>query len=159
MLYNFKFYYCNVILPRVYNDLPCGTKFLREFIFADFWFFVSCGKEFLIFSFLRSTCNRKLKYIFSNNKPVFHRIPFCFWMKETSCDWTDTISYSIFVYRIYKLENIYFGVNFGGKNVCGKFYLRELIFVDRWKNRKNRKHYNPQKFVTHGMYVYGTQSN
>ena len=159
MLYNFKFYYCNVILPRVYNDLPCGTKFLREFIFADFWFFVSCGKEFLIFSFLRSTCNRKLKYIFSNNKPVFHRIPFCFWMKETSCDWTDTISYSIFVYRIYKLENIYFGVNFGGKNVCGKFYLRELIFVDRWKNRKNRQHYNPQKFVTHGVYVYGTQSN
>ena len=77
-------------------------------------------------------------------------------MKETSCDWTDTSSYSIFVYRIYKLENIYFGVNFGGKNVCGKFYLRELIFVDRWKNRK---HYNPQKFVTHGMYVYGTQSN
>ena len=83
-------------------------------------------------------------------------------MKETSCDWTDTSSYSISVYRIYKLENIYFGVNFGGKNVCGKFYLRELIFVDRWKNRKNRKnrkHYNPQKFVTHGMYVYGTQSN
>ena len=26
------------------------------------------------------------------------------------------------------------------------FYLRELIFADRWKNRKNRKNWNPQKF-------------
>ena len=29
------------------------------------------------------------------------------------------------------------GVNFCGKNVCGNFYLWELIFEDRWKNRKN----------------------
>ena len=41
-----------------------------------------------------------LKIIFSNNttvyvpyvKPVFHCIPFCFWTKEASCNWTDTIS-------------------------------------------------------------------
>ena len=26
------------------------------------------------------------------------------------------------------------------------FYLRELIFADRWKNRKNRKNWDPQKF-------------
>ena len=25
--------------------------------------------------------------------------------------------------------------NFYGKNVCGSFYLRELLFVDGWKNR------------------------
>ena len=29
--------------------------------------------------------------------------------------------------------NVYFGVNFCGKNG----YFRELIFADRWKNRKN----------------------
>jgi len=43
----------------------------------------------------------------------------------------------------FKLENIYSRVNLCGKNVCGNFYLRELIFADRWKNRKNQ---NPQKF-------------
>ena len=37
----------------------------------------------------------------------------------------------------FKLENIYSGVNFGGKNACGNFYLRELIFANRLKNRKN----------------------
>ena len=40
----------------------------------------------------------------------------------------------------FKLENIsdiYSGVNFSGKNVCGNSYIRELIFADRWKNRKN----------------------
>ena len=26
------------------------------------------------------------------------------------------------------------------------FYLRERIFEDRWKNRKNRKNWNPKKF-------------
>ena len=31
------------------------------------------------------------------------------------------------------------GVNliFAGKKVCSNFYLRDLIFADRWKNRKN----------------------
>ena len=41
---------------------------------------------------------------------------------------------------------IFTRVNFSGKNVCDNFYLRELIFADRWKNRKNRKNWNPQKF-------------
>ena len=35
---------------------------------------------------------------------------------------------------------------FSGRNVGGNFYLRELIFADRWKNRKKRKNQNPQKF-------------
>ena len=35
----------------------------------------------------------------------------------------------------FKLENVYSGVNFCGKSVCGNFYLPELIFADRWKNR------------------------
>ena len=38
----------------------------------------------------------------------------------------------VFLCSEFKLKNIYSGVN-----VCGNFYLRELIFADRWKNRKN----------------------
>ena len=52
---------------------------------------------------------------------------------------------TVFLCSEFKLENIYSEVNFCGKNVCGNFYLRELIFADRWKNRKN--------FVPHGRYV------
>ena len=46
---------------------------------------------------------------------------------------------TVFLCSQFKLENIYFGVNFCGRNVCGNFYLRELISADCWKNRKNRK--------------------
>ena len=43
---------------------------------------------------------------------------------------------NIFLYSEFNLENIYSGVNFCGKNVCGNFYLREPIFAHRWRNRK-----------------------
>ena len=46
----------------------------------------------------------------------------------------------------FKLENIYSRVNFCEKNVCDNFYLGELIFADRWRNRKNCENKNPQKF-------------
>ena len=49
----------------------------------------------------------------------------------------------------FKLENIYSGVNFCGKNVCGNFYLQEHIFVDRWKNDKNRKNLKTAKISCH----------
>ena len=52
---------------------------------------------------------------------------------------------TVFLCSEFKLENIYSGVNFCGKNVCGNFYLRELIFADRWKNRKN--------FALHGIWA------
>ena len=42
------------------------------------------------------------------------------------------------------MENICSGVKFFGKNVCGGFYLRQLIFADRWKNRKKL---NPHKLL------------
>ena len=44
---------------------------------------------------------------------------------------------TVFLCSEFKLENTYSGVNFCGKNVCGNFYLRELIFADCWKNRGN----------------------
>ena len=50
---------------------------------------------------------------------------------------------TVFLCSEFKLENIFSRVNFCRKNVCSSFYLgepggpwRELIFADRWKNRK-----------------------
>ena len=43
---------------------------------------------------------------------------------------------TVFLCSEFKLENIYSGVNFCGKNVCGNFYSRELIFVNRLKIAK-----------------------
>ena len=37
---------------------------------------------------------------------------------------------NIFLYSEFNLQNIYSGVNFCGKNVCGNFYLQELVFAD-----------------------------
>ena len=74
-------------------------------------------------------------------KQVFHcvRLLLCLWTKETSWTWPDTTRFltTVFLCSEFKLKNIYSGVNFCGKNVCGYFYWRELIFADRWKNRKN----------------------
>ena len=64
------------------------------------------------------------KYIFSNNKPVFC----CFW--QVVIEQTRFLS-TVFLCSEFKLENIYSGVNFCRKNVCGNFYLRELILADR----------------------------
>ena len=51
---------------------------------------------------------------------------------------------TVFFCSEFKLENIYSGVSFCGKNhVCGNFYLRELNFADRWKNCKKLE---PAKF-------------
>ena len=36
---------------------------------------------------------------------------------------------AVFLCREFKLENIYFGVNFYGKSMCNNFYLRELVSV------------------------------
>ena len=34
-------------------DLPCGTKFLRQFIFADWWFFLAIRTDWLVLAWLR----------------------------------------------------------------------------------------------------------
>ena len=49
---------------------------------------------------------------------------------------------TVFLCGEFKLENIFSGVNF-----CGNFYLRELTFANRWKNRKIRTRKNS---VPHG---------
>ena len=74
----------------------CGSLFLR---IGDFLCFA--GTNFCDFQKLPSAQHwwyfrfywvRAMGLHFFNNKPVSHCIPFCFWMQETSCDWTDTIS-------------------------------------------------------------------
>ena len=63
------------------------------------------------------------------------------WKRQVVIEQTRFLS-TVFLCREFKLENIYSGVNFCGKNVWVNFYLRELIIADSWKNRKNE---NPQK--------------
>ena len=46
---------------------------------------------------------------------------------------------TVFLCSEFKLENIYSGVNFCGKNVCGNFYLRELNYF-------HGSHETPQKW-------------
>ena len=62
---------------------------------------------------------------------------------------------TVFLCSEFKLENIYSGVIFCGKNVGDNFYLPELIFADRWKNRKNRKLKirTRKNFVPHGTFA------
>ena len=65
---------------------------------------------------------------------------------------------TVFLCREFKLENIYSGINFYGKSMCDNFYLGELIFADRWKNRKNRKNKNPQKLLATRYFKRGRMS-
>ena len=46
---------------------------------------------------------------------------------------------TVYLCSEFRLQNTYSGVNFNRKNVCGNFYLQELIFAARWKNRKYRR--------------------
>ena len=50
----------------------------------------------------------------------------------------------------FKLDDIYYGVNSLGKNVRAHFFLRKLIFGDRWKSRKIAKIRARKTFLPHG---------
>ena len=55
---------------------------------------------------------------------------------------------TVFLCSEFKLENIYSGINFCGKNVCGNSYLRELFLRIAGKIAKNRTLKN---FMPHGI--------
>ena len=59
---------------------------------------------------------------------------------------------AVFLCSEFKLENIYSGVNFSGKNFCGNFHLRELIFYGSLekpqKSQKSQK-LEPAKISCH----------
>ena len=84
----------------------------------------------IIFSFLLSTCNRNTYFQAINQYFVVSE-----WKRQVVIEQTRFLS-TVFLCSEFKLENIYSGVNFCGKNVCGNFYLWELIFADRWKIAK-----------------------
>ena len=162
---------------RAFSCISFGTKCFREFIFADWRFFVFCGNWFLllaqicyfagnlflrfsestpypaltIFSFLLSTCNRNAYFQTILGQYCGVRQYFVVYRfvserkRQVVIEQTRFLS-TVFLCSKFKSENIYSGVNFCGKMFCGYFYLRELIFVDRWKKRKNRKKLEPAKF-------------
>ena len=63
---------------------------------------------------------------------------------------------TVFLGSEFKLENIYFGENFCGKNVCGNLFLR----IAR-KTAKSRKIRTRKNFVPHGSLkpMFATTSN
>ena len=88
-----------------------------------------------MFSFLLSMCYRNIYFQTIEQYFVVHSFgPER--KRQVVIEQTRFLS-TVFLCSEFKLENIYSGVNSCVKNVCGNFYLRELIFVDRWKNRKN----------------------
>ena len=97
--------------------------------------------EVIICLFLLSTCNRNTCFQTININQYFVVSERKMKVVIEQTRFPGTV-FSVFLRSEFKLGNIYSGVNFSGKNVCGNFYLRELIFADRWKNRKN---WNPQK--------------
>ena len=104
-----KKFTCTVWHKIVVAVYFCGFAIfcvLRELIFAiRIEWFILIGINFcnfqkvtqypalIIFLFLFSTCHRNtyfqtIPYV----KPVIRGIPFCYWMKEATCNWTDMIS-------------------------------------------------------------------
>ena len=70
-------------------------------------------------------------------KPVFHHIPFVSERKRQVVIKQTRFLSTVILHNKFKSENIYSGVNFCEKYVCGKFYLWEPILADRWRNCKN----------------------
>ena len=55
---------------------------------------------------------------------------------------------TVFLCSEFKLENIYSGVNFSGKNFCGNFHLRELIFYGSLEKPQKSQKLEPAKIYT-----------
>ena len=114
--------------------------FLPGIIFAIFRKYPVLSVDNIFCIFVLSE-NVQQKYIFSNKKtsislPFFYTVLF---LNERDKLWLNRNDFLVLfcLCSELKLENIYSGVNFCGKNVSGNFYLRELTFADRWKNHKN----------------------
>ena len=85
------------------------------------------------------------KYIFSNNivRILCKTSKFIVYLflserkRQVVIEQTRFLSIA-FLCSEFMLENIYSGANFCGKNVCGNFHLRELIFADRWTEKSQK---------------------
>ena len=126
-------------LLQIKKNHFCGDR-LVLFLAGNYFLPFSGSTQYpvlIIFSFLLSTCI--YKYVFSNGTTVCVYVkPLNTVLRQVAIEGTRFFT-SAFFCSEFKLENIYSGVNVCWKNVCGNFYLRELMFADRWKNRENRK--------------------
>ena len=128
------------VLRELFFTIWTEWFFLLGIIFAIFRKYPvpSVDNIFCIFV-LRE--NVQQKYILSNKKtPIFHCLfLYRLFLNERDKLWLNRNDFLVLfcLCSELKLENIYSGVNFSRKSVCGNFYFRELTFADRWKNRKN----------------------
>ena len=122
---------------------PARDQFLR---FSE----SSQYQALLIFSFLLSTA---IEQLFKQWTSIsLYNVLF---LNERNKLWLNrhdfSVLLSVFLCSELKLENIYSGVHFCGKNVCGKFHLRELIFLRiAGKMSKSQKIGAHKNFVPHG---------
>ena len=70
------------------------------------------------------------------------------WKRQVLIEQTWFLS-TVFLCSKFKLKNILLWSKIFGKNVCGNFYLREVIFEDGWKNRKKLQKLEPTKVSCH----------
>ena len=110
-----------------------------ELIFAIF----RKNQALRIFWFLFSTCNRNTYFQTINQYFVVYRFV-SEWKRQVVIEQTRFLS-TVFLCSEFKLENIYSGVNFCGKNVCGNLFLRISGKIAKNRTRKN--------FVPHGSLI------
>ena len=105
--------------PTVSHDIFVGVK----------------SPALIIFSILLSTCNRNTYFRAINQYFVVSE-----WKRQVLIEQTLFLS-TVFLCSEFKLENIYSGVNFGGKIFAVVFICESLLlFADRWKKpRKLQK--------------------
>ena len=146
-------YFCGLAIFCVLRELifPIRTDWsCLELIFAIFRKY-PCTQHWLYFRFYRV---RAIEIHISSNKPVFS----CFWVREANCDCHDRHDFVVLYFcvvnlswRIFTLEIIF------AEKVCAIIFICGN-FVNRWKNRKNRKNKNPQKFLATRYFKRGRTS-
>ena len=107
--------------------------FLPGINFCDFLRCTQYPVLIILFWFLLSAWNRNTYF-----QVIYQCVVISEWKRQVVIEQARFLS-TVFLCRKFKLENINSEIKFCTKNVCGNFYLRELLFVDHWKNCKNRK--------------------
>ena len=97
----------------------------------------------IIFSFLLSTCNRNTYFQIINQYFIVYRFV-SERNRQVVIKQTQLLS-TVFLCSEFKLEDIYYGVNFFGQNICANFFLRKLIFcvVEKITKVGARKNFLP----------------
>ena len=97
----------------------------------------------ILFWFLLSTWNRNTYF-----QVIYQCVVVSEWKRQVVIEQARFLS-TVFLCRKFKLENINSEIKFCTKNVCGNFYLRELLFVDHWKKLHKSQNLEPAKILCH----------